>query len=370
MNERTREALAEILGRLTLVALWVAWPFVAICILYMGTSLLGSSIENLTAMKNMVPPDPRYLDYVSFSNFAIQATYIGGIILIVAYSLRCWHGTEIGAVLTVLGAGLFFGLPFVFPSFTPRDLIGAQIILSYCKVLQKLGLIALVPGTMFVLRDAILAIVLRMSQSNVEIEIKKGSNERVAVKKRLKPLVLSHCWDMPNCSDALRRICPEFQKHRNCWRVKHGCLCDQRMAMRAAGLAGMQKTERDAQLGDEAGQKVVAALTPALKRARCRNCAIYMEHQRQKFKIFSALVLPAAVALIIGFYGPISGVMKYVLAQSEKFLRFLTYNPSASDLTFTQGLDTLVLFCVIWLGVLLMSLLFKLVEYLIFELKV
>ena len=368
MNERNREALAVILGRLTLLALWIAWPFVGICVLYMSTSLLGASINELTAMSRMVPPDPRYVDYVSFSTFAVKATYIGGIVLIVAYSLRCWHGTEVGAVLTVLGAGLLFGLPFVFPAVSPRDQIAIDIIAKYFATLQKLGFIALVPGTMFVLRDAILGIVNRMSKTS--LEIKKGSGERILVKKPRKPLVLSHCWDMPNCSEALRKICPEFQKRRNCWRVKHGCLCDQRMVMRAAGLSTMQKTERDAQLGSEGPQKPIAHLTPALKRARCRTCAIYLEHQRQKFRIFSALVVPAALALIVGFYSQISDVMKLGLVQAEKFLRFLTYDPSRSDLVFQQGLDTLALVCVIWLGVLIISLLFRLVEYFIFELKV
>lgn len=369
MNERTREAITSALGRMTLLALWLAWPFVAISVLYMSTSLLGSSMEHLTEYSRMVPPDPRYVDYKNFSAFCLHATYIGGIVLIVAYSLRCWHGTEVGAVLTVLGAGLMFGLPYVFPSVAPRDPVGQEIIRTYFGMLGKLGLIALVPGTMFVLRDAILAIALHMSKS--DYEIKKGSGEKVLVKKRRKPLLLSHCWDMPNCSDALRKVCPEFQKRKNCWRVKHGCLCDQRMVMRAAGLANMQKSERDAELGDEgAAKQPIVVLTPALKRARCRTCAIYNEHQRQKFRIMSALVLPVVFAIMVAFYSQISSLMTVILSQSEKFLRFLTYDPTRGDQTFSQGLDTLVLVCVIWVAVLLISVMFRLVEYLVYELKV
>jgi len=81
--------------------------------------------------------------------------------------------------------------------------------------------------------------------------------------------------------------------------------------------------------------------------------------------------VPAALALIIGFYPQISNIMKLLLVESEGFLRFLTFDPSGKNQQALQhSLDTLAVICTIWLAVLLISLLFKLVEYLIFELKV
>ena len=112
--------------------------------------------------------------------------------------------------------------------------------------------------------------------------------------------VLSRCWELPYCRDNIREKCPIYVKRRGpCWWYKEGCMCEERIILQAVINTDWKQKAAKPDMAYNFGQNR-AGLTPAAKRERCRNCVIYNEHQRQKYK---ALV---TVALIVVPVAPVS----------------------------------------------------------------
>jgi len=133
--------------------------------------------------------------------------------------------------------------------------------------------------------------------------------------------------------------------------------------------------ERDRDQGtDMTGAPRVTAeprivLSAQQKRERCRNCIIYCEHQRQKFAIASPLVVVAVIAGYAYIYGRLSVWLYKILEQTDRFMSFLTYRQGADSSFAAQG-HTVTTLAMICLGVVLVSLSLRVVEYLIYELQV
>src|SRR5204863_4661268 len=105
------------------------------------------------------------------------------------------------------------------------------------------------------------------------------------------------CWETIYCKPAIREMCPTFLAKKPCWKRKVGCYCDDDLIQRALG---MQK-RYDVALTDVRENPAYnprPQLSNAEKRARCRRCVIYLDHQRSKYKLFSPLIIPAVAAAL------------------------------------------------------------------------
>ena len=99
---------------------------------------------------------------------------------------------------------------------------------------------------------------------------------------------LARCWEMPYCHEAIKEMCPAFQRRRSCWRIKQGCNCDPYLieSLLRKGV-GKEIGARDAAYlrSDLAGNRRMGT-----ERTReCRSCPIFIEHQRQKFRVLNPL---------------------------------------------------------------------------------
>jgi len=187
-------------------------------------------------------------------------------------------------------------------------------------------------------------------------------------------LWLRPCWEMPYCKDYAREVCPAYARRKSCWRLKKGCLCDPdfitRLLEKGTVVAKGQNREDVAKRWLEAEAKERAATGKA--KPDCKHCVIYLQHQREKFQLASVLVVPA---LILGLW----------LLRNSLFLAYergvflaarLVGAISLGDSTHVLEqvarvlLDPPVPTLAVLLGVLfIITLVFKLVEYLILELK-
>jgi hypothetical protein len=121
------------------------------------------------------------------------------------------------------------------------------------------------------------------------------------------------------------------------------------------------------------GSKRGRVLTPAEKRRRCRECSIYIEHQRQKYQVLSVLIIPTVLSLTALFSGVIRSWVGDIALFTEKFVRFASYQPAQSPIHdwLQRGDDILVLqwTFLIWFGILALSYSLQAVEYCIFKLQ-
>lgn len=105
---------------------------------------------------------------------------------------------------------------------------------------------------------------------------------------------MGKCWQLPFCRKFVRERCPIYHSRRTCWKERVGCMCEEQVI-------------RDAMEGKTIPRDAVAAakfipynrrLTPAQKAERCRQCVIYNEHQRHKYR----LAVPMTFVFVGGLY--------------------------------------------------------------------
>ena len=113
-------------------------------------------------------------------------------------------------------------------------------------------------------------------------------------------------------------------------------------------------------------------LTPEAKRERCRGCVIYNEHQRQKQKALTAVVLVGVPGLLILNFAWLQHLVNHFLNVMDAAAKRFDFGGTGAGLTFLHG-DSYALFAwvmVFVFAVVLLSQALKLVDYVCFTLKI
>lgn len=116
-------------------------------------------------------------------------------------------------------------------------------------------------------------------------------------------------------------------------------------------------------------------LSPALRRARCKKCPIYAEHQRLKYRLAAPLSLPVAAAVAWLMAGCLRGLLEGGVDRIDQVIREYSFARTSSPERFTALQPTLgdpmagdIVFYTL-LGLFALTMLLRLAEWLIFELQ-
>jgi hypothetical protein len=177
---------------------------------------------------------------------------------------------------------------------------------------------------------------------------------------------MGKCWQLPFCRKFVRDRCPIYHSRRTCWRERVGCMCEEEVIRNAMENKAIPKD-------------VVAAanyiprntrLTMDQKAERCRQCVIYNEHQKHKYRA----ALPAMLILFIGFYVLFRGILLSVSGGLITAIDRIVHTASLSGDTTTTGgamqgtiFHELLLICLI---IIVFAYAMKILEYMIFTMKV
>ncbi len=180
------------------------------------------------------------------------------------------------------------------------------------------------------------------------------------------------CWQLPYCIDYIREVCDPWNKtKRPCWRDKSGCHCDMRY------LAKVLQSESADQPKTAIAQRVAQSTSLAFQGERqldCRECRIYLEHQRRKFRLFSHFALPLTILIIYAARGLLATVWRFVIGSAVD-----VYGTMAFHEVTEQQVQRIVEFYTssqaMWIvfvlaGMFLLSGVLRAIEYLILELKI
>jgi hypothetical protein len=107
-------------------------------------------------------------------------------------------------------------------------------------------------------------------------------------------------------------------------------------------------------------------LTEPQKKERCRNCVIYNEHQRHKYKLAMPSITGAFALVYFGLHGPLIAMMYGVVSSIEKVVQKGTAG-SAGSIDVPPFFVETMLFVFFLVG---LSYAMKTIEYLIFNAKV
>jgi len=365
MSSDTRTSITNALNSLAAIGLRAGAVVAGLGLAYLLYVIFG---PKLSAMKSMNAADKATL--LQSVGWARVMLVYGGGALVLSLCIRFFYEETIGVILTLAGAGLYFLSPSGLASLTMGSFAAPAngkidpAVALYQGIVHDIaliGLFCLVPGCLLLVRDVIWRITRRVgAKPALQTEEEKSRTERL--NRRRKPYEM--CWDMSVCNERARRFCPAWEKHKPCWQIKAGCLCDENIMRQA--LLERDREDGVAQRPGAVDTRPKVVLTAQQKKARCRNCTVYMEHQRQKFKIVTPVALVTVGVLYAVFYTRLYGLLYQFFERMDRFMSFLTYHKGPAESFASQG-NTVTTLGLICLGVVALSFTFRIVEWLIFE---
>ena len=218
-----------------------------------------------------------------------QAAFFGLLAVSIGAGWLMWGEETVGPILLVVGLAIIFN-----PSYLPSAL-GAQGSPQATKALEALAAAGYPPaivGFLLICGHLFIVIRTRAVQGARADQMKYGKG--VKEESDVRNVILGKCWQLPYCRKFVRERCPIYHSKRTCWKERVGCMCEESVI-------------RNAMEGKVIPADVVAAskfipqnhkLTAQQKFERCKQCVIYNEHQKHKYK----LALPGAAVGVAAIY--------------------------------------------------------------------
>ena len=189
-----------------------------------------------------------------------------------------------------------------------------------------------------------------------QLKFGKGVKEE----KDKQNVFLGKCWQLPYCRKFVRERCPIYHSKRTCWRERVGCMCEEEVIRQAMENKPIPKDR----LLDGSAIPRNHRLNEKQKAERCRNCVIYNEHQRHKYKATIPAVLIGFLAVYAGLHGPLTALVSGVVKAIDSAMHRAVMVNGRAEIPefFVEGL-------LFFTMLLLLTYTLKLVEYLVFTKK-
>jgi len=220
------------------------------------------------------------------------------------------------------------------------------------------------------------AIIYQVADASIRVRqrIKYGGKEETLGKTQVKEeedevrnVFFGKCWQLPFCRAFIRKSCPIYHSRRTCWKERVGCMCEESVILDA--LHG-KVIPRDA-IAAARYIPTNTRLSAEQKAERCRNCVIYNEHQRHKYKLLlPAAIVLTAVAYIVLHDGLLSATNRALQDVDSAVSRFaFTTAESGKELVAPVPgfLDEMMLFLVM---LFVLAQMVRLIEFAVFKLKI
>lgn len=288
----------------------------------------------------------------------------GSVAIVVGTSYLFWGEETLGILQLIGSAALFFAplyLPQLFSGGTPPERVGQQALAS----IQLAGIVCGAIAIVVTLADVLQRVSTRSKIGSKADQLKYGKG--IKEEADIQNVFMGKCWQLPFCRKFVRERCPIYHARRCCWREQVGCMCEESVIREA--MAG-RTIPKDA----VAAAKLIPLnnqLTVLQKHERCRQCVIFNEHQKHKYKLAIPLILLAFGGLYALFRMPMLASMDRLLQNLDRMIGRVTLQPGASRVVEqgTGGLpfQEILLVCIV---VVVFTYTLKVLEFLIFKAKV
>ncbi|MEN3002193.1 MAG: hypothetical protein ABDI19_10200 [Armatimonadota bacterium] len=280
-----------------------------------------------------------------------------------------WNYLEeevIGFVLVLLAVFFYWGFPFLLGQIDSLPTPGTLRAFALNQV-RNLMWVLFPPGVILVVFVGIAQGIRRLRYgAALDQTLKLGSG---VARQEVQQRFLGKCWQLPFCRDYVRQRCPIFHARRTCWREGVGCMCEEKnivMALQNVRLS--DDPEKNARYIPHN-----KTLTRAELRARCAECVIYNEHQRQKYQLFAPLTVGAIIGSAYFFRAPLQEKVFNLLSLLDQLLARFTLMPSEAREGVLEAAaranETAALVLYISLVIVVLSYALRLVETVIFKWK-
>lgn len=304
--------------------------------------------------------DPGQLEQIK-NNIGILSKVLDAGVLGLSVGLAfLYFGEEtLGPLILVASAALYFS-PLALRSFTGND--ASEAAAAALGSIQTSGLVGGAVGAIVVLISVVVAVKDRATIGAKKDTLKLGKSVKA---EKTQNVLLGSCWQLPFCRKFIRERCPIYHSRRTCWRELTGCMCEEEIIMNAMQNKPIAK-------GDVASASAMIPrnhrLTDAQKRTRCKSCVIYNEHLRHKYRVTVPAVIIGYILIYVLSRGAISSQFMGLIENTGKLLN--NFAMAGSDKTMAAPPVWLPELLTAVMFILLLSYTLKIVEYLLFNLKV
>lgn len=226
-----------------------------------------------------------------------------------AYTVRSLEDDSLIVLAAIGGAVVYFGLPILMQVGVSRFSVAETGHNMAVSTLQGnfmfLGIflwgLGALRAVVFVMDRMLTETSERSLPDSNRTLIERAADRPLKANVHTRPGPLARCWELPHCIDFMREVCKPWEVKRTCWRLQTGCMCDARylyQALRRDRTLGVRADEAD-WLQEEAKAMGGGDFE---RKLFCRDCRIYQEHQRRKFRFLSPLAIPITALLVYALY--------------------------------------------------------------------
>lgn len=293
---------------------------------------------------------------------------VAAAVFVVAYTLLyLWEFDKLAPILALIGVALHFGSPFGLAQVLGPAMHGNAAATLLLGTLTRVGQVLLWAAAIHGIPTLLKQLHTGLAGYGVDSVTRRAARKQAGIVHPFSP-----CWQLPYCRPFIRDRCPRYRERTTCWRKKRGCLCDDDII--TAALMGGEKTAAGAK------ERQILEYLPGAggggrstigKRLKCKNCFIFLEHQRIKHRY----VAPLSVPLVVGAFWFFQETIEQTYAsfcqwaaRGVQAVAFGQVNTGVLHETFTNPLvKWLFLACI---GVYALTYVLRFWEYLFFKLKI
>ena len=295
----------------------------------------------------------------SLVDLCAKVAIVGSVAAMIGSSYLYW-GEELLHGFQLIIPGVLFAVPLFLPNFAgisgPANEIGSAALSG----VQKAGGIAFVLGVLILLGELGMRIRLRAVQGSRSEQLKYG---RGIQEERYQNKLLGKCWQLPYCRKFVREKCPIYHSKRTCWKERVGCMCEEEVIRNAMENRAIPKDAVAAARYIPVNNK----LSSSQKAQRCKQCVIYNEHLKHKYRVLLPVTIVSFALLYFVMRGPLLEMSGGVITKINNVLQGATVGNASIQ---TQGVNIfkeVILDCFMFV---LLAYVLKLLEFVIFKLKV
>jgi len=285
----------------------------------------------------------------------------GGVAVSLGVAWLQWGEETLAPLILIVAAAYYFSpfyVPSIFGSPAPTD--ASRTVISG---LQNTGLAIGIVGFIVLTIDVATRVRIRSREGARAEQLKYGKG--IKEEADIQNVFLGKCWQLPYCRKFVREKCPIYHARRTCWKERVGCMCEESVI-------------RNAMAGKLVPKDTIAAasmipynqsISDDKKIERCRQCVIYNEHQKHKYKLAMPMAILGLGGIYFAFREPLLNGVAGMVANLDRFVNNATLH-TVSPSSNAKGGNFFHEFVLGAIMLIALAYVIRFIEFLIFKLKV
>lgn len=353
------------------------WGGIGAILIALGVLLYTYSVF---ATPTGIPSASSAAQAMSTIGIVLKLLYAGVVALIIGSTYMFWGEETLGPLQLIGAAALMFS-PFYVPGIlgSPQSETSQHAL----QAIQYGGQLGGVLAVLILLADISVRVRDRAKQGSRADQLKFGKG--IKEERQIRNVFMGKCWQLPFCRQFVRERCPIYHSRRTCWKERVGCMCEEEVIRNAMESRVIPKDAVAAAKYIPVNNK----LTMAEKAQRCRQCVIYNEHQKHKYRLAVPATLLGFATIYIGARAPLIDLMATFTGRLDTLFAGISfsappppnggevadttamkqqaYDLAANHQAASQLFQNILLFCFM---IVALAYVLKMLEYAIFKLKV